>query len=146
MNQVGYVSSVNGDKVNVMFKRMSGCGDSCATCSGGCESPPLLLDMDNTLLAKPGDVVEVTMEDNTFFKLTFFAYALPLMFMLLGIGVGYILTKNELTSAFSGLGFLAISYGILRIVNNNHKKNHKESVSLVRIIPESELKSVGWDF
>ncbi|MBU5483110.1 SoxR reducing system RseC family protein [Clostridium sp. MSJ-11] len=145
MNQVGYVTSINGDKVNVIFKRMSGCGDNCSTCSGHCESPPLILDMDNMISAKPGDVVEVVMEDDTFFKLTFFAYALPLMLMLLGIAVGYFLTKSELVSAFSGLGFLAVSYGILRIVNNKHKKERKETVSIVRIIPAEELKKAGWE-
>lgn len=145
MNQVGYVTSINGEKVNVMFKRMSECGDKCSTCSGHCESPPLILDMNNTIFAKPGDVVEVVMEDNTFFKLTFFAYALPLIFMLLGIAVGFLLTKNELVAALSGLGLLACSYGILRIVNNKHKENHKETVSMVRVVPEEELKKVGFE-
>ncbi|SQC03054.1 SoxR reducing system RseC family protein [Clostridium tetanomorphum] len=126
MNQIGYVKEVKGTKAYVMFKRMSECGDKCASCSGHCEAPPLILDMDNTLLAETGDTVEVIMEDNTFFKFTFFAYVVPLILMLLGISIGYILTYNELTSAFTGLAFLGVSYGILRIVNNNHKKIKKK--------------------
>lgn len=142
MNQVGYVTRVNGNLANVMFKRMSGCGDNCASCGGSCEVPPMLLEMENTASAKPGDSVEVLMEDNTFFKLTFFAYVLPLIFMLAGIGIGHVAFKDDLISIFMGFGFLAVSYGILRLVNNHHVKNNKPSVSMVRILSEEELAKI----
>ncbi|WP_179632023.1 SoxR reducing system RseC family protein [Clostridium peptidivorans] len=142
MNQVGYVTSVKGNAANVMFKRMSGCGDNCASCGGSCEVPPMLLEVENTASAKPGDSVEVLMEDNTFFKFTFFAYVLPLIFMLTGIGVGHVFFKDDLISIFMGFGFLAVSYGILRLVNNHHVKNNKPSVSMIKILSEEELARI----
>ncbi|WP_027625881.1 SoxR reducing system RseC family protein [Clostridium lundense] len=143
MNQIGYVKEIQGDTAFVIFKRLSSCGDNCASCSGSCEAPPLVLDMDNTISAQVGDSVEVIMEDNTFFKFTFFAYVVPLILMLAGIAVGYLTTHNELTATFTGLAFLALSYGILRIVNNNHAKNKKETVAMVRIIDKDELARLG---
>ncbi|CDI49898.1 SoxR reducing system RseC family protein [Clostridium tetani] len=143
MNQVGYVTKVDGEKAHIIFKRTSSCGDKCANCSGGCEIPPLVLDIENTLLAEPGDAVAVNMEDNVFFKLTFFAYALPLILMLLGVAIAYITTKSETIAAFTGLGFLAISYGILRIVNNNHVKNQSKSVTMMKILSEEEITRLG---
>ncbi|WP_125152083.1 SoxR reducing system RseC family protein [Clostridium rectalis] len=144
MNQIGFVKEVKNDKAYVIFKRMSACGDNCAHCSSHCETPPLTLDMDNKkVLAETGNYVEVNMEDDTFFKFTFFAYVVPLILMLLGVGIGYYITKNELTSAFTGLTFLALSYGILRIVNNLHVKHRKETVKLVRVIPNDELIRLG---
>lgn len=142
MNQVGYVTRVNGNLANVMFKRMSGCGDNCASCGGSCEVPPMLLEVENTASAKPGDSVEVLMEDNTFFKFTFFAYVLPLIFMLTGIGVGHVFFKDDLISIFMGFGFLAVSYVILRLVNNHHVKNNKPSVSMIKILSEEELARI----
>lgn len=143
MNQVGYVTKVEGDKAHIIFKRTTSCGDKCTNCSGGCEVPPLILDIDNTLLAKPGDAVAVNMEDNTFFKFTFFAYALPLILMLLGVAIAYITTKNEVIAAFTGLVFLAISYIILRLVNNNHVKNQSKSVTMTKILSEEEIIRIG---
>lgn len=143
MDRIGYVTEVKGDKASVMFKRLSECGDKCSTCSSHCEAPPLTFDMDNTLSAQAGDSIEVIMEDHIFFKLTFFAYVVPLILMLIGIAVGYLTTHNELTAALMGLAFLAVSYGILRIVNNKHAKNKKESLSMVRIVDKEEAKKSG---
>jgi len=134
MNQIGFVKEVKGDKASVMFKRLSECGDKCSTCSCHCEAPPLTLDMNNPVDAKAGDTVEVAM------KVTFFAYIIPLILMLLGIAIGYSTTHNELTSALLGFAFLAISYVILRFINNNHKK---ESFHMVRIISKEELARFG---
>lgn len=142
MNQIGYVTSVKGNSANVMFKRTTSCGDNCASCGGGCEIPPMLLEIENTAFAKPGDSVEVLMEDNTFFKFTFFAYVLPLILMLTGIGVGHVAFKDDLISIFMGFGFLAVSYVILRIVNNHHVKNNKPSVAMIKILSEEELARI----
>jgi sigma-E factor negative regulatory protein RseC len=140
MNQIGFVKEVKGDKASVMFKRLSECGDKCSTCSCHCEAPPLTLDMNNPVDAKAGDTVEVAMKDSIFLKFTFFAYIIPLILMLLGIAIGYSTTHNELTSALLGFAFLAISYVILRFINNNHKK---ESFHMVRIISKEELARFG---
>jgi len=143
MNQAGYVAKVEGNKAHVMFKRMSECGDKCATCSSGCEAPPLILDIENTLYADVGDYVEVNMEDDTFFKFTFFAYVVPLVMMLVGIALGYVLTHNELISIFVGLAFLAIAYIILRIVNNLHVKKQEEAIKMIRILSDEEVLKYG---
>lgn len=143
MNRIGYVKEVKGDKAFVMFKRLSECGDKCSTCSSHCEAPPLIFDMDNTISAQVGDSIEVIMEDHTFFKLTLFAYVVPLILMLVGITVGYLTTHNELTAALTGLAFLAVSYGILRIVNNKHAKNKKETLSMLRVVGKEEAVKSG---
>lgn len=143
MNQVGYVTKLEDEEAHIIFKRTSSCGDNCASCSGGCEIPPLILNIKNTLFAKPGDAVAVNMEDSTFFKFTFFAYALPLILMLSGVAIAYITTKDEVISAFTGLGFLAISYVILRIVNNNYVKNKSNSVTMMKILSEEEIGKLG---
>ncbi|EOD00650.1 SoxR reducing system RseC family protein [Caldisalinibacter kiritimatiensis] len=140
MEQVGFVSKVEGNKATVIVRRVTSCGDSCSTCSGSCSVPGLTVDIDNTIGAKKGDYVEVRTRTKTILKSAFLVYIIPLVLMVVGIALGIYVFKGlgfdnyESIGLLTGLVALGISYVILRIVDNKIKRNNSIDFEMVRIL------------
>lgn len=140
MEQIGIVKEVNGKNVILEVRRASACGTHCASCSSSCEVAPHLLTMDNKLNAKLGDMVEIKAEAKQILKYTFLIYIIPLTFLVLGIalGNGYFKARGfgnyELLSFVSGIIGLAISYMILKLIDNSVSKKDEIVLTISRII------------
>ena len=95
MNQIGEVSSVNGDFAEVIIKKESGCGENCASC-GMCDMSKLRkVTVYNECGAKVGDRVKIVLESWKALTLAAITFILPLVIFL----CSFMFLKNELLSA-----------------------------------------------
>ncbi len=140
MEQVGFVKKVIGDKIELEVRRVSGCGSGCNSCSSSCEVAPHNIILPNKLNAKVGDFVEVKGEVGNILKYTFIVYMIPFAAVILGIILGNSYFKNngysayELLSFLTGIIFLALSYFIIKIIDNRISKKNESVISAVRIL------------
>ncbi len=134
MNQVGQiVKIVNSDTAMLKMKRMSACA-KCGKCKsiGDSESQEILVEVDNTIGARVGDTVEVTMDNINILKATALVYIVPLIGLMLGVFVTYfILTYAKITphieviSGVMGIIVMLLSYLILKANDRKFKESKK---------------------
>lgn len=116
MEKNGVVVGLRGQKAVIEIARMSSCGDKCATCSGGCSKPPLIVEVDNALQAKQGDFVVLEAPEHAIIQSTLILYTLPLVTFILGVVLGLqvfagmVPINPELTGILTGFVFLGLSY------------------------------------
>ncbi|WMJ82357.1 SoxR reducing system RseC family protein [Clostridium sp. MB40-C1] len=143
MTEIGYITSVHGEYASVIFKRKSGCGDNCASCKSSCGGrSSVTTEIENVLNGKTGDKVKISIEEKAFNKMIIWVYVFPLIMMFVGIGSGINIFRNmgysnyELFSFLLGMLFLAISYGILNILNRSKVKNKEIVLKMIEIIKD----------
>lgn len=140
MEEIGYVTSINGENALVSFKRKSGCGDHCASCKGACTVPSVFTEIRNTLGAKVGDQVKVEMKQNAYNKMILWVYVFPLIMLAVGIvvstevfqAVGF--SNYELYSFLVGILALAVSYAVLSKVSKKTAKDRNFNLEMTHII------------
>ena len=143
MNQQGYiVEIVDSVTAKLKLKRHSACA-SCGKCATTSESKDIIVEVDNTIGAKVGDIVEVNMETVNVLKAAFIAYTIPLAGLLIGtVGAFYILkylniNNIEIISGGVGLIFTLLSFLILK-KNDKKFRDSKEYIPIVtRVITSS---------
>ncbi len=139
MEQVGFVLETKGEKARIEVKRISGCSGSCKSCSG-CDTPSLIVDIDNTIGAKIGDLVEIQGESKTILKYTFIIYLIPAALFVMGIilginrfhDLGY--ENYELYGFLTGIISLIFSFGILNLIDRRMKNRTDNMLRMIRII------------
>jgi len=116
MEKNGLVVGLRGSKAIIEIARMSSCGDKCATCAGGCSTPPLVVEVDNALQAKQGDFVVLEAPEHAIIQSTMIMYTLPLVVFILGVVLGmqvfagFVPANPELVGILTGFIFLVFSY------------------------------------
>jgi sigma-E factor negative regulatory protein RseC len=122
MEQEAIVASVDGDHAYI---KVGSTGGGCGRCQerGGCQSSilgqlfrskPRLFRIANPIGAAPGDHVVVRMAEGAMLHAAILIYALPLMCLLLGAGVGTVLAGDGNSDAATALGALAgFAFGVL---------------------------------
>lgn len=139
MEQVGFILDTKDKKAKVEVRRISGCGGGCKTCSG-CDTPSMIIDLDNNIGAKRGDFVEIRGQSKTILKYTFLTYMIPAAFFIFGIvfGINNFQKKGyenfELYGFLVGIIFLIISFVILSFIDKKSKDKTKEMLQMVKII------------
>lgn len=139
MEQVGYILETNDGQAKVEVKRLSGCSGTCKSCSG-CDTPSLIVNLENTIGAKIGDLVEIKGQSNTILKYTFLIYMIPFIMLVLGLVGGINIFKSmgyanyEFYGFLSGIVSLLLSFGILKLVDNSAKNKTKSMMKIVKII------------
>lgn len=118
MAEVGQVTAIKGDLVTVKLQRHDAC-DHCNACSAGVETEEMILEAQNICLAKPGDLVEIFLEPNNFLKAVLIMYIIPLISLLIGVGIGYVVgesmgVNSEVTALIVGFALLAVTYLTIR--------------------------------
>lgn len=140
MDQIGYVVYSDNDTAVLDVRRVTACGDKCGTCGSGCNVPATRIKVKNVLGVKLGDFVEVRMKTSAVLKSAFIAYIIPLVMLLIGILLGMNISKGLGMSSYESIGFLtgliflAISFIILRYMDNKMKKDKNIEMELVRIL------------
>ena len=142
MNQQGFIVEIVDDKTAKMrMQRHSACA-SCGKCAKlTSESQDLVVEVDNQIGAKVGDHVEVSMESVKVMKATMLAYILPLVFLIAGTAICFIVLNKiefkgpiELLSGLSGLLFTFLSYLYLRKNDKKYRESRDYIPVVVRII------------
>lgn len=140
MDQVGFVRKIFDNKAEVEVIRISGCGENCKGCGGGCDVPKHIVILPNNIDAKVGDQVEIRGETKNLLKYTMIVYMIPFAMLLIGILSSIKVLKileisnYEPLSFLIGLVFLAIGYFIVRIIDQNIGKKEDNTITMTRII------------
>ena len=127
ISQQGRVVAISDDEVVVHVGGVSGCPtcDAGNGCGAGIFGR-LLRDrktdirLENSIGAKPGQLVSIGIPENRFLKLVFSLYVLPLIAGLLGVIAGFVISNqfgfNDWVSDLSGLicGVIAAAILLLR--------------------------------
>lgn len=109
MAEVGQVIEVKDTYVVVKLERSDACG-KCQACTMGENSKEMILEAKNICKAKVGDLVSISLEQSNFLKAVGIMYGIPLIALLLGIGIGYVVSKSDMISLICGLLALAVCY------------------------------------
>jgi sigma-E factor negative regulatory protein RseC len=129
MAETGLVINKDDNIVTVKLERKEACA-KCRACTASLESKEMILNAENKCNAKIGDTVKISLEQSSFLKAVFIMYCIPLISLLLGIGIGYLVSlqigrgNNEIIQVVFGLITLGLSYLIIRL-NENKWKNKK---------------------
>lgn len=139
MLESGTVTQVIGKNAKVLIERREACGscNACGMMSGNQKN--VVIEVKNTLNAQPGDVVEVNFSGRTSLQATAIAYIIPLVMLLIGVFLGYIISEKilhtaaEPTAAITGLIFAVLSFGIVKLFDPMiRKKVRFEMHSILR--------------
>lgn len=144
MNQQGFIIDiVDSRTAKMIMQRHSACA-SCGKCSKlSSECQDLVVEVDNSIGAKKGDHVEVSMESVRVLKATLLAYLVPLMFLLVGTILTYYILDlikfsgpTEVISGVVGLICTCISYLLLKKNDDKFKQSRQYIPKVTRIIEE----------
>lgn len=125
--------------IELEIQRNAACGD-CKACGNSSESKKHIIVVKNTINAQPGDEVLLNTESKNILKYTLIVYAIPFSFLIVGIILGYYfsLTYNmydpDIFSFISGMLFLAVSYFIIRRIDNKYFKNNDKILKISKKI------------
>lgn len=146
MDQRGYIIKVNNDNTAVFkMQRMSACA-SCGKCFGSksSESKEIEVEVDNSIGAKLGDYVEVSMEHVNVLRALGITYGFPLIMLMVGmIGGNYILKAMnfsgniEVFSFIAGMITMAIAFLILKLNDKNVRESRKYMPVITNIVEEA---------
>ena len=127
---IGVVKSVSGGFASVEFVRSS----ACAHC-GACltlDSGKMETKVKNLLNAKVGDCVSVEIRPQKIVSATLLAYGVPLAMLLLGLGLGSLI--SEIVSMAAGLLLCVASYFILRVLEPRFARNESYQPHMTAIV------------
>lgn len=110
MTQLVKIRKLNPDgTAQAVLIRQSACSGDCHKCSGcGAAQETLVLDVQNPIGAKPGDLVNIESESAPVLAAAAVMYMLPLVLFLVGYAIG---SLWEIGALIGGLCF-ALSIGI----------------------------------
>ncbi|MCT4543750.1 MAG: SoxR reducing system RseC family protein [Vallitalea sp.] len=120
MGEVGVVTKAKGKYVTVKLERKEACA-KCRACTAGFESKDMIIEAENICNAKEGDMVDISLEQSNFLKAVLIMYTIPLGFLFVGLGLGYLISSifslqnTELIAVLCGFISLALSYYIIRL-------------------------------
>lgn len=141
MAENGVVIRKSGSYVTVKLERKEACA-KCRACTAGLESKDMIIEAENMCNAKQGDIVNISLEQSNFLQAVFIMYTVPLVFLFIGLGIGYLVSEifslqnTELIAVGCGFVFLALSYLIIRL--NEKKWSSKKFRPVANKIVDSE--------
>ena len=141
MEKIGLVKSLEGDEAIVEIRRVSACGENCASCKGGCAPTTVYARAKNKVNASVGQFVKLHSENKQVMRAAFLAYMIPLFSLILGVVIGLWLSKyfgyesqQELIGAGVGFVFLASSYVFLNLKEKKLKESKDMEIVISHII------------
>ena len=136
MKQVGVVVEVQGEKAVVQIKRVSACGESCGSCSGGCQNTAQKVEAFNQVAAKQGQVVQMEMKDSDVLTAAFMVYIIPLILLFVGYFAGSALFKVEWLAIIAGIVFMIASFMVLKKYDNQLNQSKRYTPIINKVMGE----------
>lgn len=139
MKEVGVVHKIKGSQATVRFERKTAC-ENCNMCLKPREEMYVELRLKNSLNAKVGDRVEVTMGQRAVLTASFIVYIVPIMIMAIVIACTYKL--EEWIALVASLGSLVLSFIGVALVDKLIIKKRKDYFPVMSaIITEETIKN-----
>ncbi|HIU16776.1 MAG TPA: SoxR reducing system RseC family protein [Candidatus Ventricola intestinavium] len=130
MTNKGIVTEVNGDMLTIVFERHEACGDchACMRGSNDCGKHTVKL----RGKARQGDIVEVEMDDSHVMAASAMAYLIPLAGFLVGLVVGWGISRGmpsvnaEMLTALCAVLGTGAAYLVMRALDPHFSKGRWE--------------------
>ena len=142
MNEHGEVTAISGEVASVRFRRNSMCG-TCGACGMTRGVQEITVDVENTLGAAVGDIVDVRIEARRALRATAVAYLIPLAFLVAGVVAGWFIGRAtalfdtpEVLAAICGIALCAASYGVLWFIDKRVGDRFKRAYVMTDIIED----------
>ena len=139
MLESGSIVEIKEKTMTVRFARSSMC-EKCGACERAQEA--MLMEVERLKDAKLGDVVEVQMGEKTLISASMLAYGVPLLLLLAGLYLGYMLPAwtglplpADLMAAALGLLLAAASFMMLRATEKQRRASGKYAPKVANHIP-----------
>ncbi len=143
LTELGLVERVERDKAIILISRGGHC-EACTekgTCGMG-TAKEYRIEIKNNLGLKGGERVEVSLPTGSVLWLVFLVYLIPVLLMLTGAGLGYLLagdfgmdqTKASILLALLGL---LLPFIPLRILDKRARNSPKYSPQITKVMPPS---------
>lgn len=135
MLELGKVTAVMDDKVQVQFPRTSAC-DKCKLCSnesGGNVS----LTLKNDVNAKEGDIVAVEILGKAVTISYLIVFGIPILTLFLGMIIASAAKLNELFSIIAAAASLLIGFAIVFFLDKTIAKSEKFAPKIVKVYQSS---------
>lgn len=138
MDRVGKVVNTNNGMASLEVRKVSSCGTNCASCSAACAQPPQVIEVINTLEAEAGDFVEIQADNGRVLKYMLLLYGIPLLFLIVGFGLGhsYLVNRNienyEILSLLIGIVAMAIGGLVVRLIDKRSNVKSENINFMVR--------------
>lgn len=120
METIGIVVTTEGQFAQVKTTRHASC-NRCGACGLGVTDSDVVVKASNVIGAKAGEQVILEMRTDHVMKAAFYGYIIPLMFFVIGVAAGHLLTRiinpeaqTAVPAIVGGFGLLALSYVFLR--------------------------------
>jgi len=136
VNEQGTVSKVEGKKATVVFARKGMCKDCGACLKAGPDE--MMVEVENTLDAKVGDVVAIEMRQGVFLEATLVMYGLPLLALVAGLLVCRLIGANDLVTVIGGLGCAVIAFAAIRIFEPKFSRSLRFRHKMTEIVERAE--------
>lgn len=143
MPEIGIVTKQSGEYVTVRLERQEACA-KCRACTAGLTSKDMIVEAENRCQAKVGDAVAISLEQSNFLQAVFIMYTIPLIFLFVGLGIGYgighalQLGNTELLPIVCGFVLLTAAYFLIR-ANEEKWRSKKFRPVAETVVHEKEL-------
>ena len=123
MKSRGIVIETKENRAIIRFIKESACGGNSASC-GGCKSKPIEIEIENSLDAKVGDIVEVLSDSSEILLSAFVLYIMPL-FVLVTVYLILKLFLGETVSTVLAIICFFLSFCPIRLYGKKIKPQVK---------------------
>jgi sigma-E factor negative regulatory protein RseC len=135
------IITLNENMAKVQVKRVSACGESCASCKGGCTPSYIYVDAINDIKAAMGQEVEIEMQTKVVLSAIVLNYGMPLLMLVIGIFSGSALADSlhlnvskDLLGVSLGIVLMTLSYILTSQIDKSYRKTGKVEFIVKRIL------------
>jgi len=140
VDTTGYIKKTHGDMAVVEVRRVTACGGKCSSCEG-CKPTGIQVEVENTLNAKPGQMVKLRMASKKIVGATLLVYFVPMVMLFIGALLGGEIAETagytqaiDLFRLAFGLMFMGIFYIVLKRFDKKIKENKYFKFKMEKII------------
>lgn len=143
MKETGRVIENNNKTAVVRVLRQSTCSKcdkNCSLAGQDHEKEEMDIEVDNPVGAEAGNVVKLEMGSKSLVLASLIVYILPLLFLIGGYFIGFLIASKityfsrEIISIFSSIFFLALSFGVIRLLDNRLKSIESFHPRIIEIV------------
>lgn len=146
IREEGIIEQATPARAFVRIQRSSCCKgcSSQGSCEAAEENKEMRLEVANTLQAKVGDRVEISVPTRSLLKLSFLVYFCPILALVIGAFGGELWgqahgIQSSLLSILTGAAAMAVVYGALRWFDRFAKAKEDYSPSMTRVLSSAAL-------
>lgn len=134
LEQFGKIVEVIDDSTAIVTMVKHTSCKNCGACHIG-SKPEMSITVENTVNAKLGNIVEVSMPTQNILSAAFIMYVIPLVMLVAGIGIGTkifsSLSGGEIFAILLGFALLTVSYLVIRQNEKRFREKYKAVITKI---------------